>query len=105
MGFGGATIGTVSVDVVQTDVQAIVDGIAGGHTLADISTQLQTLNYNLSDGGYYSSIYSQLNLLRQSVDAVTSCLRNDSYGRTAMDCLLNMEYYLDQIRGNPYPNY
>ncbi len=105
MGFGGATIGTVNVDVVQTDVQAIVDGIAGGNSLADIRNQLQDIIYILSDSNSGTSVYSQLSLLRDSVNSLYYCLRNDSYGRTAMDCLLNMEYYLDQIRGNPYPNY
>jgi hypothetical protein len=104
MGFGGANIGTVNVDLVQTDVQAIVDGITGNdhRTLTDIDNHLQTIGGYLClfDGYSYTSISDQLNSLRGSMDLLISCLRNDYIGRTAIDSLMEMENTLNDIRNN-----
>jgi hypothetical protein len=86
-------------------VQAIVDGIAGGHSLADIRNQLQDIIYILSDTNSGTSVYSQLSLLRDSVNSLYYCLRNDNMNQSAIDCLLSMEYYLAVMSGNPYPGY
>jgi hypothetical protein len=106
MGFGGSTFnGTLNVDLVQTDVQAIVDGIAGGdhRTLSDIDNHLQTIGGYLClfDGYSYTSISDQLNSLRSSMDLLISCLRFDYTGRTAFDVLTRMEELLDSINNKP----
>ena len=45
MGFGASTtVGNVAVDLVQTDVDAIIAGIANGKTLAGIDTTLTTID-------------------------------------------------------------
>ena len=78
MGFGGSTVGNVNVDIVQTDVQAIVDGICGwnGNTLSDVNNHLGSIDNNLYDWYNYRSI---------------------------TDVLRNMETILYDIRNNTYP--
>jgi hypothetical protein len=64
MGYGGTGYATVSVDIVQADVNAIVQGITGtyGRTLSDLETDLGAyLNYNgTSAAAYLQYIYSQM---------------------------------------------
>jgi len=52
MGYGTAGNATVEVDIVQTDVDAIVDGLAGasGTTLTDFETYLMAIDGYLYDG-------------------------------------------------------
>jgi hypothetical protein len=100
MGYGGANIGTVNVDIVQTDVQAIVDGIAGGCSLNDINNQLQDLRSCLFDSSSYNTVYTLLAYLCQSVDALNSYLYQSYPGRPAIDVLANMESLLNTIAYN-----
>jgi len=52
MGYGGTGYATVDVDIVQTDVEAIVDGLAGGSasTLSDLEYRLLDIDGYLYDG-------------------------------------------------------
>ena len=49
MGYGAAGNATLDVDIVQTDVDAIVDGLAGGSTLSDLQDRLADIDGNLFD--------------------------------------------------------
>jgi hypothetical protein len=101
MGFGGNTFnGTLNVDVVQTDVQAIVDGITGGCSLNDINNHMQDIRSCLFDSSSYNTVYTLLDHLCQSVDALNSYLYQSYPGRPAIDLLANMESYLGQIAYN-----
>jgi hypothetical protein len=70
MGYGGSTFsGTLSVDLVTADVNAIVSGICGyyGSTLSDLATQLGVIQGNLFDFTYYRSIADVLVSIEQAV--------------------------------------
>ena len=63
MGFGASTsVGNVSVDMVQADVDALIAGIADGKTLADLDDVLDSIygiNSQISwDTGYLGYLYS-----------------------------------------------
>ena len=63
MGFGASTsVGNVSVDMVQADVDAIIAGIADGQTLSDLDSVLDNIygvNSQISmDTGYLGYLYS-----------------------------------------------
>ena len=63
MGFGASTsVGNVSVDMVQADVDAIIAGIADGQSLADLDSVLDNIygvNSQISmDTGYLGYLYS-----------------------------------------------
>lgn len=101
MGYGGSTFsGTLNVDLVQTDVQAIVDGITGGDSLADISSHLQNISGYLYDPNSNTSLYSLVESMRQSVDSLSNCLYQVYPGRTAIDVLASLESLLIEIRYN-----
>jgi len=57
MGYGGTGYATVDVDIVQTDVEAIIDGLAGGSasTLSDLEYRLLDIGGYLYDG-FYSAV-------------------------------------------------
>jgi hypothetical protein len=95
-----APFGTVSVDVVQTDVQAIVDGIAGGCSLNDINNHMQDIRSCLFDSSSYNTVYTLLDHLCQQVDALNTYLYLSYPGRSAIDVLTSMEDILNGIRDN-----
>jgi hypothetical protein len=57
MGYGGTGYATVDVDIVQTDVDAIVDSLTGmnGSTLSDLEYRLLDIDGYLYDG-FYSAV-------------------------------------------------
>jgi hypothetical protein len=68
MGYGGSNFsGTLAVDLVSTDVTAIVNGICGyyGSTLSDVATQLGIISNDLFDFTYYRSIADVLVSIEQ----------------------------------------
>lgn len=65
MGFGASTtVGNVSVDMVQADVDALIAGIADGKTLSDVEQLIASVDSELD----------AINLLLTSIDADTSFL-------------------------------
>jgi len=54
MGYGGTTYSTVSVDIVQTDVDAIIQGLTGyaGRTFSDVDDRLYYMLDYLSGNNY-----------------------------------------------------
>ena len=64
MGYGGTGYATVTVDIVQADVQAIVDGITGtyGRTLTNVDDELGIIQSYL-DGSNFGPISLCVNTL------------------------------------------
>ena len=87
MGYGGGTFsGTLTVDLVATDVSAIVSGICGnyGNTLTDVVGALSGLSNNLFDYSYYRSAADVLVSIEQILYGIkwqTDRLSFDEYGR------------------------
>ncbi len=79
MGYGGTFSGTLNVDLVTADVNAIVSGICGyyGNTLSDLATQLGVIQGNLFDFTYYRSIADVL----VSIEQLLYRFQFDQYGR------------------------
>src|SRR5438874_976633 len=96
-GSGGSIGGTVNVDIVQTDVQAIVDGLTGwnGNTLSD-------LNYHLSniDGALYNvdSVAWLLTFANENLEIIKNHLFDDYSSRSVAEILVSMESILNDIR-------
>lgn len=101
-GGGGTFSGTLNVDIVQTDVQAIVDGICGGggQTLTD-------LNYHLSniDSALYAvdSVAYLLSGMWVDISDMRGYLWDNYSSRSAADILVSMESILNDIRNNTAP--
>ena len=76
MGFGASTIvGNLMVDLVQTDVDGIVDGIAGGapKTLADLDVDLFGIDALVTAGNVdLASIVSNTNSLASELASISS---------------------------------
>ena len=123
MGYGGGTFsGTLNVDIVQTDVQAIVDGICGGssQTISDLNYHLASIDSALySDNSaawslsYINAAINNLHDLLYSWDfgesaiQVLRAIRDDLFdaysNRSAAQILVSMEGMLNDIRNNTAP--
>ena len=82
MGYGGTSYSTVSVDIVQADVQAIVDGITGyyGRTLTDVDNDLG--NYLYYNGNTAAALLQYILYQMQSMGGsnIENYLNGNWYG-------------------------
>jgi hypothetical protein len=93
MGYGGTGYATVDVDIVQTDVDAIVQGLTGyaGMTFSDVNDRLSFMSDLLS--GYYSgpltSIDNNIWNVQDGIWQVRDYLSGYNYGPLTdiRDCL------------------
>lgn len=98
MGYGGTTYSTVSVDIVQTDVDAIIQGLTGyaGRTFSDVDDRLYYMLDYLSGNNYGP--------LTSMADAAWQCrdyLSGYSYGPIA-DTAWNTGSARDYLSGYNY---
>jgi len=118
MGFGASTtVGNVSVDMVQADVDAIIAGIADGKTLSDVEQLLASVDSELDainallttidgDTSYLSSIDADLDYLYSSSagKGVADLLWNSSASASVADLLhdgtYSAAYLLSQIESD-----
>ena len=80
MGYGGTGYATVDVDIVQTDVDAIVDGLTGTNdrTLSDLEDRLLNIEGYLYDGS--ASAIDMLSYIRGNAYGCESYLGGWSSG-------------------------
>ena len=99
MAYGGKVYATVDVDIVQTDVDAIVQGLGGmgGSTLGDLSTLLSEISGNLYDWDdpTHGTKISWLEDIDAIVAGVDMSLRSSSEWRSAADLLDDIRWNLN----------
>ncbi len=99
MGYGGTGYATVDVDIVQTDVDAIVQGLGGmgGSTLGDLWTLLSEISGNLYywDDPTYGTKISWLEDIDAILAGVDMSLRSSSEWRSAADLLDDIRWNLN----------
>lgn len=112
MGYGGTGYATVNVDIAQTDVDAIVQGITGyyGRTLTDVDNDLGNYLYNgNSAADYLSWIASSTNDLDSYLGGWNyGVLNNGTYAVDYLNWIYysasNIESYLGGGYGGPLTN-
>jgi len=97
MGYGGTGYATVDVDIVQTDVDAIVDGLAGGSgtTLSDFETYLMAFDGYLYDG--MDGVVDWLSYIENHESLILDCLFDVSSGSSAAELLADIYFILSDV--------